>query len=1042
MNNPNDATIDMPLNKVPSVPSKTGVRRSDTYTPPRSQTRRPTYLQPQTQTEIFNEKAGPPKRPVAGRRHTEDKRGNQRKDGEEDTLTHMGVIYNKILNFSVITRYFLYVLPLAILIAIPIIIGATAAQNAQLGGVRIVWIFSWLECVWLSLWVSKLAAKSLPAVFQFLCGIVSSGTRKYALVIQSLEIYLSLSGWALASLATFVPVMTRNPTQRAQAATYAQNNNSTNAATKNHALLFENATAVKEWESVVQRILAAFLVASLILLAEKLLIQLISISYHRTQFNSKIKDSKHKIYLLSLLYDASRSLFPAYCQEFAEEDYIINDAIDLSALEGKHHSGHTRSGSATPLRLIQNIGRVGDKLTSAFGGLASEITGKQVFNPDSAHSIVVEALEKNKSSEALAKRLWMSFVVEGKEALYLEDIVEVLGADRHAEAEEAFAILDRDSNGDVSLDEMILTVCEFGKDRHSIASSLHDVDQAINVLDNLLCTIVFVVTIFVFDIGDDQLVVKHISLLFTVFKYVKNQKLTQVPNIVLNTQWIQNVSRSEAMREQLLIYVDFGTTLEDIQLLRNEMQAFVQAKDNSRDFQPDIDVEITGIAEMNKMELKVEIRHKSNWSNETVRAARRSKFMCALVLALRKIPINAPGGGGAALGSADQPTYSVAVSDAQAAANRDAFAKAKDEKRLFPASKPDPAPAPKSTTRGAASSNDTPNVDDSLNTTPLRYRLPHSESNVLTTLNSRHPAADTAQNSNDLIEPTTPKSVAYSISGTEPDLDRSASVDEARNVLRRQSTRGKRKASVSSAKNVPPISETTSTYPPPPPSAKIDFDPYSYSSSPQQQQKQQQQQQPSPAAPSKDSPLPMPKFPTPPPSQSQLSAQAQYHITQLQNQQRPPPPTSAPRQAPQILPPGASLVPATATAPQPPPKPLVGTTSLTPEPPMDDRSGTAGVRATSPVRNPFQVSALREQQGRGLPQMRRPVGGNSASGTPSPTQQSQQGEGVAVGPGSVARAVNSGTAVRPPRGDSLRVPNKEEVDTHVGNLVMPGDMGE
>lgn len=254
----------------------------------------------------------------------------------------------------------------------------------------------------------------------------------------------------------------------------------------------------KEWENVVNGFLAACLVASLILLAEKLLIQLISISYHRTQFDAKIKDSKHKIHLLSLLYDASRSLFPAYCNEFADEDYIINDSIDLSLLKAKGKKGHNRSGSATPMRLIQNIGRAGDKLTSAFGNIAHEVTGKQVFNPESAHSIVVEALEKNRSSEALAKRLWMSFVVEGKEALYQEDIAEVLGADRHAEAEEAFAILDRDSNDDISLDEMILTVCEFGKERHSIANSLHDVDQAIHVLDGLLCTIVFIFVIFVF----------------------------------------------------------------------------------------------------------------------------------------------------------------------------------------------------------------------------------------------------------------------------------------------------------------------------------------------------------------------------------------------------------------------------------------------------------------------------------------------------------------------------------------------------------------
>lgn len=288
--------------------------------------------------------------------------------------------------------------------------------------------------------------------------------------------------------------MTRNPTQRSQQADFTQAQHATNATQKHDAFLTGNGTAPQKWEDVVQKILAAFLVASLILLAEKLLIQLISISYHHTQFHAKIKDSKHRIYLLSLLYDASRHLFPAYCDEFAEEDYIIHDSIDIP---GSKH-GHKHSGSATPMRLLMNVGRFGDKLTSAFGNIASEVTGKQVFNPDSAHSIVVEALEKNKSSEALAKRLWMSFVVEGKEALFVDDVVEVLGTDHHDEAEEAFAILDRDGNGDISLDEMILTVCEFGKERHSIASSLHDVDQAINVLDSLLCTIVFVVVVFVF----------------------------------------------------------------------------------------------------------------------------------------------------------------------------------------------------------------------------------------------------------------------------------------------------------------------------------------------------------------------------------------------------------------------------------------------------------------------------------------------------------------------------------------------------------------
>ena len=70
----------------------------------------------------------------------------------------------------------------------------------------IVWIFAWVLTVWVALWASKLFAKTLPSIFEFLCGIVSSGTRKYSVVIKSLEIPLSLAGWALASLATFQPV--------------------------------------------------------------------------------------------------------------------------------------------------------------------------------------------------------------------------------------------------------------------------------------------------------------------------------------------------------------------------------------------------------------------------------------------------------------------------------------------------------------------------------------------------------------------------------------------------------------------------------------------------------------------------------------------------------------------------------------------------------------------------------------------------------------------------------------------------------------------
>lgn len=92
----------------------------------------------------------------------------------------------------------------------------------------------------------------------------------------------------------------------------------------------------------------------------------------------------------------------------------------------------------------------------------------------------------------------MSFVVEGKEALYPEDVEEVLGPARKDEATEAFASLDNDGNGDISLDEMIMKVVEISRDRKAIAASMRDVGQAIGVLDQVLVAILFVIVVFIF----------------------------------------------------------------------------------------------------------------------------------------------------------------------------------------------------------------------------------------------------------------------------------------------------------------------------------------------------------------------------------------------------------------------------------------------------------------------------------------------------------------------------------------------------------------
>jgi len=67
-------------------------------------------------------------------------------------------------------------------------------------------------------------------------------------------------------------------------------------------------------------------------------------------------------------------------------------------------------------------------------------------------------------------------------------------------------------------------------------------------------------------------------------------------------------------------------------------------RENSRDFQPEIELEIAGINDLDKLTLRIELRFRETIT-EALALQRRNKFILALVAILKKIPIYAPGGG-------------------------------------------------------------------------------------------------------------------------------------------------------------------------------------------------------------------------------------------------------------------------------------------------------------------------------------------------------------------------------------------------------------
>ena len=109
--------------------------------------------------------------------------------------------------------------------------------------------------------------------------------------------------------------------------------------------------------------------------------------------------------------------------------------------------------------------------------------------------------------------------------------------------------------------------------------------------------------------GDDYLV-KEVSLLYTEFKKMEGH-IVQAPNSYLNNLFILNMRRSGGLAEAVPLTIKFGTTLDQVDDLRQRLLDFV--KGERREYQPNILTEIRDIVEAYSVNLNVIFFYKSNW---------------------------------------------------------------------------------------------------------------------------------------------------------------------------------------------------------------------------------------------------------------------------------------------------------------------------------------------------------------------------------------------------------------------------------------------
>ncbi|BAE60599.1 Mechanosensitive ion channel-domain-containing protein [Aspergillus flavus] len=579
----------------------------------------------------------------------------------ESPNTNIARFVKKIHESSFIIRYITYIVPLVLILLIPLLVGALAYPDANVGGVELLWFSVWLEIVWLTLWAGRIVAKCIPVVAGLLASIFTNNAKKWRDMAKQLELHATFFFWWLGIEVSFLPTM------------------------KNHHV--DGNSATRSWENTVNKIIISIFVWTILNYIEKIIIQLIAISFHTRTYADRIEINKFQIGSLTKLYDFSRNKISVKDDEFEEK----ND-----------NSG---SGTKTPLRYpLQYAGKAQrvakgalNKVGDMAGAVAADFTGRKATNSTHPYQVILTLLRTTSGCQVLARRLYRTFVRDGFDTVFAGDLKEAF--DNSEEAEAAFIMFDKDMNGDISMDELEAVCVEIGRERKAITASLKDLDSVVSRLDNVLEFFVVVISLIVFvslistsasgvltsagssilalswlfsataqeflqsiifvfvkhpfDVGDrvtiygnagdaglgDDYFVKQISLLYTEFKKMQGH-IVQAPNSYLNGLFILNQRRSGALAEAIPIVIKYGTTLEQIDALRQRLLEFVRSE--KREFQTNILTEMRAVTENFSVTLNVVFFYKSNWQNEGLRLQRRNKFICMLMVALQEIGIEGP----------------------------------------------------------------------------------------------------------------------------------------------------------------------------------------------------------------------------------------------------------------------------------------------------------------------------------------------------------------------------------------------------------------
>lgn len=373
-------------------------------------------------------------------------------------------------------------------------------KNEKVRRDTIVLIFTWLAVMWCVVCMTNWGVDIIPVVIVRLTSLVASHrletVKSRLLIFVATKKYLKwlfASCWAVGSFAILSTVI--HPIIKAEA----------------------------KWQPIITKVLCAFIAGFGLIFVEKVLLQIISKNFHQTAYADRIKENKYALQVLDRLGTSkkiSKKIRPTHSRNSTAENgdfamafgagYRSRQAsrahsLDISNGDTMHltepssvnttplatpteHPSRVSTTIAPSLRRNQRDSK-GAKPNDIFKGINRTLHGIAM-----ADSTPTKDINSTDNAKRLAKTLFYNLQGYGDE-LVVEDFYPYF--DTEEASREAFAIFDKDGNGDISKREIKEKIFYIYKERKDLHTSLRDLSQAVGKLDIIFLTIVTVVWLLI-----------------------------------------------------------------------------------------------------------------------------------------------------------------------------------------------------------------------------------------------------------------------------------------------------------------------------------------------------------------------------------------------------------------------------------------------------------------------------------------------------------------------------------------------------------------